>query len=60
MFLFVFANSLIWGSFFTSTLLVVWKTGVTKATYISNIYRVGSCFSGLVIGYLIHLTGRFK
>ncbi|KAH0595822.1 hypothetical protein MHUMG1_06370 [Metarhizium humberi] len=60
MFLFVFANSLIWGSFFTSMLLVVWNTGVTKATYISNIYRVGSCFSGLVIGYLIHLTGRFK
>ncbi|KIE03076.1 general substrate transporter, partial [Metarhizium majus ARSEF 297] len=60
MFLFVFANSLIWGSFFTSMLLVVWNTGVTKATYISNIYRVGSCFSGLVIGYLIHITGRFK
>ncbi|GJN67700.1 hypothetical protein PLICBS_001728 [Purpureocillium lilacinum] len=60
MFLFVFANSLIWGSYFTSMLLVVWNTGVTKATYISNIYRVGSCFAGLVLGYLIRVTGRFK
>ena len=60
MFTFVFANSLIWGSFFTSMLLVVWNTGITKATYISNIYRVGSCFAGLLIGYFIRMTGRFK
>ncbi|KAH7171274.1 major facilitator superfamily domain-containing protein [Dactylonectria macrodidyma] len=60
MFTFVFWNSAIWGSYFTSMLLVVWNTGVTKATYISNIYRVGSCFSGLVIGYLMARTGRFK
>ncbi|KND86891.1 Siderophore iron transporter mirB [Tolypocladium ophioglossoides CBS 100239] len=60
MFTFVFANSLIWGSFFTSMLLVVWNTGITKATYISNIYRVGSCASGLVLGYFLKKTGRFK
>lgn len=60
MFFFVFANSAIWGSFFYSMLLVVWNTGVTKATYISNIYRVGSCFAALVIGYFIRRTGRFK
>ncbi|KAH6989124.1 hypothetical protein BKA56DRAFT_476170 [Ilyonectria sp. MPI-CAGE-AT-0026] len=60
MFTFVFWNSAIWGSYFTSMLLVVWNTGVTRATYISNIYRVGSCFSGLVIGFLMVRTGRFK
>jgi MFS family permease len=57
---FVFANSMIWGSYFNSMLLVVWNTGVTKATYISNIYRTGSCFSALVIGYCIRRTQRFK
>ena len=60
MFTFVFANSTIWGGYFTSMLLVVWNTGVTQATYISNIYRVGSCFAGLVMGGLMRLTGRFK
>ncbi|KAF7554640.1 hypothetical protein G7Z17_g2785 [Cylindrodendrum hubeiense] len=60
MFTFVFWNSAIWGSYFTSMLLVVWNTGVTQATYISNIYRVGSCFSALVIGFLMVRTGRFK
>ncbi|CAM1510925.1 Fc.00g084380.m01.CDS01 [Cosmosporella sp. VM-42] len=60
MFLFVFFNSSVWGSFFTSMLLICWNTGVTKATYISNIYRVGSCFSALVLAYFMRLTGRFK
>ncbi|CAH0057594.1 unnamed protein product [Clonostachys solani] len=60
MFTFIFANSAIWGSYFTSMLMVVWNTGVEKATYISNIYRVGSCFSGLLIGYAVRYTGRFK
>ncbi|POR34792.1 Siderophore iron transporter mirB [Tolypocladium paradoxum] len=60
MFTFIFANSLIWGSFFTSMLLVVWNTGITKATYISNIYRVGSCASGLVLAWLMRITGRVK
>ncbi|KPM38039.1 Siderophore iron transporter mirB [Neonectria ditissima] len=60
MFTFVFWNSAIWGSYFTSMLLVVWNTGVTQATYISNIYRVGSCFSAIILGYLMVKTGRFK
>lgn len=57
---FVFFNSAIWGNYFTSMLMVVWDQGVTKATYISNIYRVGSCFSALVIGVFIRWSGRFK
>ncbi|KAL6798334.1 MFS general substrate transporter [Trichoderma sp. SZMC 28012] len=60
MFLFVFANSAIWGSYFSSMLLVVWNTGITKATYIGNIYRVGSCFAALLLAYFIRLSGRFK
>lgn len=60
MLFFVFANSSIWGGYFTSMLLVVWNTGITKATYISNIYRVGSCFSSLLIGVAVRYTGRFK
>lgn len=60
MFTFVFLNSAVWGGFFTSMLLVVWHTGVTKATYISNIYRVGSCFSALVMAVPMRMTGRFK
>lgn len=60
MFAFIFANSLIWGSYFTSMLLVVWNTGITRATYISNIYRVGSCLASLVLGYFMRVTGRFK
>lgn len=60
MFLFVFFNSMVWGSYFTSMLLVAWNQSVTKTTYISNIYRVGSCFSALVIGVFIRWSGRFK
>ena len=57
---FVFFNSMVWGSFFTSMLLVVWNQSPSEATYISNIYRCGSCFAGLVFGYLIRKTKRFK
>ncbi|KAJ6440593.1 tetratricopeptide-like helical [Purpureocillium lavendulum] len=60
MFIFVFGQSSIWGSFFTSMLLVVWDTSVTEATYIHNIYRVGSCLAGIMIGLIVHRVGRFK
>ncbi|KAK3298096.1 uncharacterized protein B0H64DRAFT_474098 [Chaetomium fimeti] len=57
---FVFFNSAVWGGYFNSMLMVVWNRTITEATYISNIYRVGSCFSALVIGFLIRYTRRFK
>lgn len=60
MFVFIFFNSAVWGSYFVSMLLVVWNTGIEKATYISNIYRTGSCFFAIVIGLFIRWTGRFK
>lgn len=60
MFTFLFFNSAVWGSYFSSMLLVVWNQGVEKTTYIVNIYRTGSCFFAIVIGLFIRLTGRFK
>ncbi|KAL2873209.1 hypothetical protein SGCOL_011636 [Colletotrichum sp. CLE4] len=60
MFVFVFFNSAVWGSFFTSMLMVVWNTSASQTTYISNIYRTGSCFFSIIISWLIYRTGRFK
>ncbi|KAK1547721.1 major facilitator superfamily transporter [Colletotrichum paranaense] len=60
MFVFVFFNSAVWGSFFTSMLMVVWNTSTSQTTYISNIYRTGSCFFSIIISWLIYRTGRFK
>ncbi|KAK3303906.1 major facilitator superfamily domain-containing protein [Chaetomium strumarium] len=56
----VFFNSAVWGSYFSSMLMVVWNQSVTHATYINNIYRVGSCLSALLFGFAIRYTRRFK
>ncbi|KAJ5185519.1 Major facilitator superfamily domain general substrate transporter [Penicillium cf. griseofulvum] len=60
MFIFEFMNSMIWGSYFSSMLQVVWGLDVTEASYVSAIYRVGSCLFCLLVGFLIRWTGRFK
>lgn len=60
MFVFVFANSSVWGSYFNSMLMAVWDTSASETTYISNIYRTGSCFFSIIISALIYRTGRFK
>ncbi|OGE56541.1 hypothetical protein PENARI_c003G02602 [Penicillium arizonense] len=60
MFVFEFFNSMVWGSYFGSMLQVVWGLDVTEASYVSAIYRVGSCLWCLLVGYLIRWTGRFK
>ncbi|KAJ0269439.1 hypothetical protein Brms1b_009078 [Colletotrichum noveboracense] len=60
MFVFLFFNSAVWGSYFTSMLMVVWNTSVSQSTYIGNIYRTGSCGFSLIISGLIYKTGRFK
>ncbi|KAJ2891723.1 siderophore iron transporter mirB [Zalerion maritima] len=60
MFVFVFFNASVWGSYFSSMLMVVWNQGIDETTYIVNIYRVGSSFSALIIGFFIRWTGRFK
>ncbi|KAL8286026.1 hypothetical protein RB597_002902 [Gaeumannomyces tritici] len=58
--LFVFFSSAVWGSWFTSMLLVAFNQRVSTTTYITNIYRTGSCLSALAIGYLIRRSGRFR
>lgn len=60
MFLFEFFNSMVWGSYFSSMLQVVWDLNVTEASYVSAIYRVMSCLWCLLAGWLIRYTGRFK
>lgn len=60
MFVFVFFNSIVWGSYFFSMLQVVWALDITKASYISAIYRVGSCGFAIFVGVVIRWSGRFK
>ncbi|CCD34335.1 similar to siderophore iron transporter mirB [Botrytis cinerea T4] len=50
----------IWDSYFYSMLIVVFNQSVTNATYISNIYTIGSCFWALVVGIIIRFNGRLK
>lgn len=60
MFVFVFFNSAIWGAYFFSMLQVVWSLSVTHATYVSAIYRCGSCLFAFAVGFAVRWTGRFK
>ncbi|KAH8594980.1 siderophore iron transporter-like protein mirB [Bisporella sp. PMI_857] len=50
----------IWDSYFYSLNIVVFNQSVTDATYIGNIYTVGSTFWALVLGVLIRYNGRLK
>ncbi|KAH8885543.1 MFS general substrate transporter [Thozetella sp. PMI_491] len=60
MLFFIFFSAGVWGNYFSSQLLVEFNQGVTETTYILNIYRVGSCFSAIFIGFFIRWSGRFK
>jgi hypothetical protein len=61
MFVFVYFNSAVWGSYFSSMLQVVWNLNVTEASYVTQVYRVVSCgWCFFVLGPLIRYTGRFK
>jgi hypothetical protein len=50
----------IWDSYFYSLLIVVFNLSVTHATYVNNIYTIGSCFWALVMGVVIRYNGRLK
>jgi hypothetical protein len=41
-------------------MIVVWNLSVTNATYIGNIYTMGSCFWALVLGVMLRYNGRVK
>lgn len=56
----LFVEFYIWDSYFSSFLQVVNNLGVTPASYIVNIYSVGSCLWCFVIGYWIRYTGHYK
>jgi hypothetical protein len=61
MFVFVYFNSAVWGSYFGSMLQVVWNLNVKNASYVTSINRVVSCFWCLAaVGPAIRITGRFK
>ncbi|GMG03760.1 unnamed protein product [Aspergillus oryzae] len=50
----------LWDTYFYSMLVVVFNQSVTQATYITNIYSVGSCFWAVLMGILIRYNGRLK
>jgi MFS family permease len=55
-----FASFYIWNSYFFSFLVVVQNQTITHASYITNIYSIGSCFWAVIVGLLIRYSGRFK
>jgi MFS family permease len=50
----------IWDSYFYSLLVVLFNQSVTHATYIANIYTMGSCFTSLVYGLCLRHYGKLK
>ena len=50
----------IWDSYFFSLLLVLFNQPLVYATYISNIYTLGSCFISLVYGVCLRYYGKLK
>ncbi|PTB36142.1 hypothetical protein M441DRAFT_62150 [Trichoderma asperellum CBS 433.97] len=56
----LFISYFCWNSFFSSSLQVVNNLGVTEASYIVQIYGLGSSIFAIVAGLGIRYTGRFK
>jgi MFS family permease len=50
----------LWNSFFYSYLIVVYNLTIPQATYITNIYTIGSTVWSLVMGVIIRYNGRLK
>ena len=50
----------LWNSFFYSYLIVVFNLSVSSATYMTNVYTIGSCFWALILGVIIRYNGRLK
>lgn len=50
----------LWDNYFYSMLVVVFNQSTTDATYIQNIYTVGSCFWSVIVGVIIRYNGRLK
>ncbi|CAK7243771.1 MAG: hypothetical protein STHCBS139747_005299 [Sporothrix thermara] len=56
----LFVSYYCWISFFSSFLQVVNNLSVTNASYVVQIYGLGSSLFSIVAGVGIHYTGRFK
>ncbi|KAI0136157.1 hypothetical protein BJ170DRAFT_75 [Xylariales sp. AK1849] len=56
----VFISFYLWDSYFYSFLLVVNDLDTVRATYILNIYTIGSCLWSFCVGIAIRYTGHFK
>ncbi|KAK4499148.1 hypothetical protein PRZ48_009660 [Zasmidium cellare] len=50
----------IWDNYFYSFLIVVFDLSVQDATYITNIYTIGSTFWAVVVGVMFRYWGRIK
>lgn len=50
----------IWDSYFYSLLIVLFNQSIPHATYIANIYTMGSCFTCLVYGLCLRHYGKLK
>lgn len=50
----------VWDSYFYSLLVVLFNQTIVHATYISNIYTIGSCFICLVYGVCLRYYGKLK
>lgn len=49
-----------WDGYYTSYLQVVHQLTVSQAGYVSNIYTLGTCVWGMLVGWIIRKTDRFK
>ncbi|KAH9869830.1 hypothetical protein IAQ61_007043 [Plenodomus lingam] len=56
----IFISFWLWNSFFSSFLQVVKGLSVESASYVVQCYTVASVLSAIVVGWLIHRTGRYK
>ncbi|TQV92247.1 siderophore iron transporter [Cordyceps javanica] len=55
-----FISYYIWDAFFYGFLRVVVDLSNTHALYVTQTYNVGSCLWGLVAGWFLRATGRYK
>ncbi|KAI0545642.1 MFS general substrate transporter [Xylaria curta] len=56
----IFVAYFAWDGYYTSYLQVVHGLSITEAGLIGQIYSIGSSIWGLVVGYLIRRSDRFK
>ena len=56
----LFCSFYCWDLYLSSYLQVVYNLSIQDAGYVYNIYNIGSCFWGVVVGLLIPATNHFK